>query len=62
MVFDSDSQYAFVFASIHCSPMICSSSAETLWINPSLSGEASADVNEVVDIVRERERGKELSW
>jgi hypothetical protein len=55
---DADIQYARVFASMHCSPMIWSSAADTPWIRPSLSGVASAEVNvEDVDIVEGRREG-----
>jgi hypothetical protein len=37
--------------------MICSSCADTPWINPSLSGTASAEVKDVGDMVEGRREG-----
>lgn len=51
--------YAFVFASKHCSPRICSSWVETPWINPSCSGTVSAGLKVGVFVVMvERKEGE----
>lgn len=61
--FKDNIQYALVFASMHCSPITCSSCAETPWIKPfsSLTGSAATGLKEVVDMAKGREGKSELA-